>query len=215
MKITDKSFEYEDRKYFRGNAHTIVMGSYGQKRGVIGTTGYLEVQAVVKSDNLADRVQQNPPVTIDWTQTTKADVEAESVCYFSLKGSASLTYEKAKNDKLKLTNFFINEGPLTNMLNKDADGARKYLADEGGDGRIVSEVWVVMDAELSEHFATSASVSVSAAAAGLNITVSGGKFGTQTITLSQGATFAYKLYKVTNWDNGRTTVAQMAPDYAW
>jgi len=31
------------------------------------------------------------------------------------------------------------------MLNTVADGARNFLASEGTDGRIVSEVWVVME----------------------------------------------------------------------
>jgi len=67
-------------------------------------------------------------------------------------------------------NLSIPEGKLQAMLNTDADGARKYLADEGGDGRIVSEIWVVMEAELSEHFDTSGSIAVSEKASDLNVT---------------------------------------------
>jgi hypothetical protein len=112
-------------------------------------------------------------------------------------------------------NFFIAEGPLTTMLNTDADGARNYLADEGNDGRIVSEVWVGMEVALADHFSTYAkgSLSVSAAGGNAQITVTGGKNGAQTITLSPSTTFAYKLHKVKEWNKDKTHIENMEADY--
>ena len=99
------------------------------------------------------------------------------------------------------------------MLNKDANGARNYLADEGNDGRIVSEVWIVLEAELAEHFETSGSLLASAKDSDLKVTAKGGKHGTQTITLSAGTTFAYKLHKVKKWNKGKTQIEDMEADY--
>jgi hypothetical protein len=101
------------------------------------------------------------------------------------------------------------------MLNNDAIGARNYLADEGKDRRIVSEVWIVIEAELSEHFATSGSISASINADGksLEVTAKGGKHGTQTITLSEGSTFTYSLYKVKEWNKDKTETKNMEDDY--
>ncbi len=92
------------------------------------------------------------------------------------------------------------------MLNNDANIAHNCLANEGKDGRIVSEIWVVMEAELAEHFETSGGLMVSAKAADLNVTANGGRHGTQTITLSSGTTFAYKLHKVKDWNKGKTRI---------
>jgi NAD(P)-dependent dehydrogenase (short-subunit alcohol dehydrogenase family) len=104
--------------------------------------------------------------------------------------------------------------PTAKRLNKDADGARKFLAEEGHDGRIVSEVWVV-DAELGEHFAAygATSASVQAFGSSLDVTVTGGKYGSQTITLSPGTTFAYKLHKVKDWNKDKTQIEDMEADY--
>jgi hypothetical protein len=63
---------------------------------------------------------------------------------------------KAKSASLDLVKFAIDEGPLKTMLNNDASGARNFLRDEGSDGRIVAEIWVVMEAKLAAHFQTSA-----------------------------------------------------------
>jgi hypothetical protein len=73
--------------------------------------------------------------------------------------------------------FQISEAKLLATLNKDADGARKYLAGEGNDGRVCAGVWLWMEAELAETFQTSASVtaSVASGSSSLLITAQGGK----------------------------------------
>ena len=217
-KITENYFEFGNQKYFRGNAHLVQIGTYGEKKDPIGARAYLDPQSKVQTEHLESHVQTGTVATVDWGQTTKAAVEVNGLLkFFGLNGKIDTngTYEKVKNAHLKLANFFILEGPLTSMLNTNADGARHYLADEGNDGRIVSEVWVVLEAELAEHFGAYASSSLSAEAKGaeLEITVTGGKYGSQTITLSQGMAFAYKLYKVKNWINNRTDIEDMEADY--
>lgn len=217
-KITKNHFEFGTVKYFRGKAENVEIGSYGQKKDPIGPQAHLEVQNRVKSDYLDSRIRYITTTDVDWNQTTKADVEVNGVLkFFGLDGKAAVngSYEKAKNADLKLTKFAIDEGPLRTMLNQDADGARNYLAGEGADGRIVSEVWVAVEAELSEHFSTSASISAAAngVGSGLEVTASGGKHGSQTVTLSKGTTFAYLLHKVKDWNNGKTQIENLEADY--
>lgn len=217
-KITDNYFEYGNMKYFRGNAHLLKIATYGKKYDPIGARAYLDPYSTVLSEYLEGRVQRGPVVTIDWNQTTKAAVEVNGLLsFFGLNGKidTNMTYEKAKSAHLKLVNFSIPEGTLKTMLNTDADGARHFLANEGSDGRIVSEICVIAEAELADYFATSASSAVSAKAKGaeLEITVMGGKYGSQTINISRGMTFAYKLHKVTNWSKGKTQIEAMGVDY--
>ena len=217
-KITDNYFEFGNQKYFRVNAHLVQVGTYGKKKDPLGARAYLDPQSKVQSKYLEGRVQTGPVATVDWGQTTKAAMEVNGLLtFFGLNGKIDTngTYEKVKNAHLKLANFFILPGPLTSMLNTDADGARHYLVDEGNDGRIVSEVWVAMEAELAEHFEMYGKSSLSAKANGaeLEMTVTGGKYGSQTITFSTDTTFAYKLHKVKNWSNNKTHIEEMEADY--
>lgn len=217
-KIKNNFFEYGSRKYFRGNAHLLEICSYGQKKDPLGAVSYLDPQNKVKREHLAGKVASGGTVSINWNQMDKSSVEVNgSLKVFGVgaKGAVGYSFSKLKSANVKLYNLFINEGPLKKILNQDASGCRKYLADEGKDGRILSEVWVVMEAELSEHFDSSTSVSagVSAGSTKLDITASGGKKGSQTITISAGTVFAYKLHKVKDWNKGKTKIEDMEADY--
>lgn len=217
-KIAEHYFEYGTLKYFRGNAHLVEIGSYGEKKDPIGPQAYLDPQAKVKSEHLESRVKCGVPVKIDWNEVSKAGLEAQAdLKFFGLgkKGAVSFNHQKAKDAKLELVNLVINELPLEAMLNHDADGARNYLAEEGNDGRIVSEVWIVVDAELGQHFAAygESSASVQAFGSSLEVTVTGGKHGAQTVTPSAGSTFAYKFHKVKKWNKGKTEIEGMEADY--
>ena len=216
VKITEDYFEYGSLKYFRGNAHLMEIGTYGEKKDPIGPKAYVDPESKVQRRHLVNRVVKGKPVAVDWAQTTKAAVEVNGpVSVFGLKVDAavSFTYEKLKAANLRLYNLSVSEDPLKKMLNGDADGARDFLASEGNDGRIVSEVWVVMEAELAEQFDTSGAVAVSVKGVDLNVTAKGGTHGTQTITLSKGSVFAYKPHKVKEWNKGKTQIENMEADY--
>jgi negative regulator of genetic competence, sporulation and motility len=72
-----------------------------------------------------------------------------------------------------------------------------------------------VDAELAEHFEThgSASFSVQAFGSSLEITVTGGKHGSQTIAYSTGTTFGYMLHKVKKWNKDKTQIEETEDDY--
>lgn len=215
-KITDNYFEYGVNKYFRGNAHLVELCTYGEKKDPIGAKAYIDPENKVVRSHLIGRVNKGQPVAISWTETSKGAVEVNGpIKVFGLNLNAGVTYsyEKMSSAKVKLYNLSIAEGPLKDMLNTQADGARNFLANEGSDGRIVSEIWVVMEAELATHFDTSAGISVSVSGVDLSVSASGGKYGTQTITLGAGTTFAYKLHKVSDWNSGKTRIEDMEADY--
>jgi hypothetical protein len=216
-KVTKHFIEVGTIKYFRGKAENVSIGAYGEKKDPIGPDAYLAIQNRVKTEHLTSRVRYATTANINFANTNKADVEVNGtlkVFGVGVKVAESMSFEKAKSGHLKLVKFFIDEGPLQAMLNKDADGARNYMADEGDDARIVSEVWVVMEAELADHFDSSASRSVAVSLGGnsLDFSASGGKLGSQTITLSQGTVFAYLMHKVKDWNKGKTQIEDMEDD---
>ena len=217
VKISKYSFEVGSQKYFRGNALNMRLGTFGEKKDPAGAKSYVDPEATVDADKLAKRITSPPAiVNIDWSDTTKADLEAEGpLTALGLSGQieANVSYEKVKSGKMALAHFVINEGPLQTMLNTDADGARKYLANEGNDGRIASEVWVLLTFELSEHVSTSGSISFAADGSSVKVTASGGKYKTQTFSITPGTTFAYALHKVKDWNKDKTKIENMEKDW--
>jgi hypothetical protein len=215
--ITVNYFEFGVNRYFRGNAHIVKLGTCGEKKDPIGPKAYIDPELDVAARHLVGRVQKGQPVTIDWSREAQADVEIDGlkikVYGVNTTTAAEFSYERLRTAQLKLINFWIDEGSLKTILNTDADTARSYLAREGSDGRIVSEVWVVMSAELGDHFAGSGSLSVSVDGTDTKITASGGAKGTQSIVLSKGAVFAFKMHKVTKWNSGKTRIEDMEADY--
>lgn len=216
--LTEHFFEYNGRKYFRGNSENVEICAYGEKKGALTKSPYMAVQNKVKSEHLDGRVHGLGMVSIDWNKTTKADIGAKGFLnVFGVSGgrAVSTSFDAAKSGKVKLVGFGINEGPLRVMLNTDADGARKYLADEGGDGRIASEIWVAMSAEMANKFSATAGYSVSANVGGLGLDISlkGSTGGSEKITISKDTTVAYALHKVKDWDKGKTKIENLEDDY--
>lgn len=216
--ISKHFFKYGSLKYFRGNAHLLELGHAGEKKDPIGAKAYLDPYGKIKAKHLTDKVHFNTVASINWADVKSADLDAGATLKFmglGRKGGVSFSYAQAKSANLKLINFSIDEGPLKRILNNDANIIRNYLADEGNDARVVGEVWIVVEAELAEHFdsAAKADYSVEAFGNSLEITASGGHYGTQTIEISAGTTFAYKLYKVKKWNKGKSKIEDLEADY--
>ena len=115
--------------------------------------------------------------------------------------------------------FVIDEGDLKAMLNKDADGARNFLAKEGANGRIVSQVWLVLEGRLAESFSTAASSGGSVTAdvtpaAQLRITANhaAGSQGSTTIILEKGTAWAYAMHRVQKWNKDKTRIEELDLD---
>jgi hypothetical protein len=220
-KVTKWAFKYGGMKFFRGEAYRVRIGTYGEKKDPLGPKAYLDVESHVKLSYLKN-IGKMGPVEVDWARQSKADVATDGdVKYLAVTGkvAGSFNYENAKSAKLKLMSFYIEEGTLKQILNGPADGARSFLAKEGGDGRIVSQIFVAMEAQLAETFSTAGSLSseaegdVLAVTAKGGVSASGGAHGSSTIILAPNTTFAYKLMKVKDWDHGKNKIEDLEADY--
>jgi len=216
-KITTHYFEWGVNKYFRGNAHLVEPGTYGEKKDPLGAKAYIEPAGKIKPVHLDKRLKFNTRTKVDWASVSSGELTADAdLNYMSLgkSGSLGFTLGDAKAAKLELVNFSIDENPLISMLN-EADIARDFLAKEGSDGRVVSELWIVTTAELSEYLGTTANLSVGVKALGSSagLAISGGKQSAFTLTMSPGTVFAYKMHKVSNWGKGKDSVDKVEADY--
>lgn len=215
-KVTDNFFQLGTLKYFRGNAHLLELGTFGEKKDPIGARAYIDPQGRVQRSHLASRASTGKPMAIDLSRVSEADLGVTGsipVFGLNLNVAASWGQKRVSTAKLKVYSVSLSEGRLINMLNNDAGAARRFLADEGRDGRIVSEVWVVMEAELAQRFESSTSVGLKADGSKLELTASGGREGSVAITLSEGSVFAYKLHKVKQWNKGKTAIEDMEADF--
>ncbi|MBB2941073.1 hypothetical protein FB565_000777 [Actinoplanes lutulentus] len=221
-RVAKHTFVYNGERYFRDKSEDIVMCSYGEKEDPLGTKASLNVTDHVERALLKGRVHYVTTADVEWERQAKAEVEADGgLKYFTAaaSGTASFSYERAKTAKLKLAKFVIDEGPLQELLNKDAGKARKFLAQEGGDGRIVSTIWVVVEAVIAESFAAAGKSTgaieaevLSATKMRLTVKKSGSASGSTTIIWEPGTTFAYLMHKVGKWNKGKTQVDELVID---
>ena len=219
VKITDKFFEYNNKKYFRSNAQQIELCTHGEMKKPVMGANYLAPTAKIARKHLEKRpLKMVGPVSIDWSTVSQADLGASAkikVFGIGIDASQSASLSQVRNDRMKLLGFYINSGPLMRCLNQDANAVRKAMADEGQDAQIVFFSWSAFDAELASHFESNfdKSVSISALGNDLAISVSGGKHGKQTVRLADGDTFAYANYKVKKWSKGKEQIEELEDEY--
>lgn len=221
-KVGKQFFLYSGVRYFRGAAENVEIGSYGEKVDPIGAKASLNVHNQVAREHLKGRVRDVTIADIDWNAQSRGEVDVTAgLKYFTVAATATadFSYEKAKSARLKLAKFVIDEGDLRAMLNQDADNARRFLAQEGRDGRFASAVWVVVEGEIAESFkrAAGSGGSIEAnltGAAKLQLTAkhSAAKQGTSTIVLTPGTTFAYLLHKVKKWNKDKSRIEELGLD---
>jgi hypothetical protein len=200
-------------RFFRGKATDVALGSYGEKKVPLGNPAYLAIERTIPAATLAKvPVKVTGPIAVDWGKVSKTDVEGNVNFLKKGGGKASLTIEGAKSAKLVLVKFSIAEGDLKDLLNKHAQDARDEIKKEGKDARIVSEVYVAMEAELASSVTTGGSVSASGTANGIEISVAGSTSSTTTtkVVLPPDTTFAYLLHRVKKWD--KKVISDMEDD---
>jgi hypothetical protein len=221
-RVTKHTFVYNGERYFRDKSEDVLMCSYGEKEDPLGTKASLNVTNHVDRNLLKGKVRYVTTADVEWTRQTRADVETEGrLKYFTAEaaGTATFSYEKAKSGKLKLAKFVIDEGPLKTMLNNEATGAKRFLAQEGQDGRIVSTIWVVVEGRIAESFAAAGTSTgaieaevLSAAKLRLSVKGSAGVQGTTSIELEEGTTFAYLMHRVQKWNKDKTRIEELDID---
>ena len=216
-KIEKNHLEMGTRKYFRVQSGDVELGSFGQKKNPVSQVPQLEIEGHIRCKYLKDDVVRVVTTTVDWSPEHSTDVNAHgSLRYFVLgtKAPVTGTYEDAESAGLRLVKVSVNEEPLKRILNDQDEEARSYLACAGQNGRIVAEVWTLMEGELAEEFAAASTFDMASGAdgAGLELGVSGGCHGSQTVIFSSGTVFAFSMHRVKEWKNGTDQIIAIEED---
>jgi len=215
IKRSNAAFLYNGKRYFRGNSENIRIGSYGDKKTPMTQTNYLQVQNNITNENLTKQTSHiTGPYDIDWGQYSESDVNAGISFITIAGGTASFNRNVARSANLKLVKVHFDKGPLTTLLNRHANGARKWLAGAGNSGRVVGEVWIVMDATLASEVVNRGSISGDGIIKGFKIDLSGSssKTNISSVTIPAGTTFSYLLYKVKKWNKEKTKIEELEDD---
>lgn len=212
-KVAKHFLKHDNIKYFRSNASSIQLGSFGRKKDPVGAMAYLSVHNQVDAQHMVGRARYMGRSTIDWDDTSSAEWTSEGkVTYFTVNGSgtAQADLSRGRQAHLELVKLGIDTGDLQAMLNQSAGGARSYLSREGRDARIVSTIYVVVEAEIAETFSSVvgsggqvAATLTKALSLEFGAEHSGSTGGKVRVVASPGTTFAYGLHKVTDWNDGK------------
>jgi hypothetical protein len=219
VNITDSKFVYSGKSYFRGSCEDINLVSFGEKKTPIGKAPYLYVAGTVSPQNLGKvKVAVSGPYSIEWEKFSDSDVNV-GIKYLTVAGGqVGFNRNAAKSANLVLMKLSLVSNALETLLNRHATVARNNLKDEGADARIVSDVWIVMEAQLASKVTTGGSVSVSAplGTTGFTLEVGGSTSSTNStkVQIPEKTCFAYLLAKVKKWDkvNGEWMVEELDDD---
>ena len=217
-KIKDRYFKYGSHKYFRVSAHEVNLCSYGQKRVPLGRTGYLDVSGRVNPRHLADEPIKVNVIDIDWDRVTNTDIGVTGGLTYQgvgVNASHAFSLNRARDAQLKLVSFSIDENPLERVLNREANYLRRQMEEEGNDARIVSKIWVAMEARLADDLTVStlSAADLDYAGSSLKVNIGTKVRNRSVVTLAPGTTFAYRLSRIRRWNGNRTRVEDLSHDY--
>ena len=161
VKITDSKFVYSGKSYFRGGCEDMNFVPFGEKKTPLGKAPYLYRAGTVSPQNLSKvKVTVSGPYSIEWEKFSDSDVNV-GIKYLTVAGGqADFNRNAAKSANLVLMKLSLGSNALEDLLNNHADVARNSLQEEGNDARIVSDAWIVMEAQLASKITTGGSVSV-------------------------------------------------------
>ena len=196
--VKDTHLKYSGIEYFRGNAPTIRIGGYGEKKTPVTGVNHLDLFDNLPLPKL--KIRRATTVDIDTAQSSDHDISANIDVGVVFGASGSGGVRKLKAGDLRLVLLTIDESDIMSAAN-DSPAALQHLIDFGNDARIVHEIFVVLEARVADAFTSSSSFEVSGSPSAMRITGRNNNqaSGATVVTISSGSTFAYSMVKL-DWN---------------
>jgi hypothetical protein len=198
--LNSKRFKFNGRSYFVAGSTAIKIGDGGEKRSPLGKPKTLDPHKAINANKLA-YLASDP---IDISLTVREAPKLGQILPLNLPGmpvSIELGWQAASKQltdgDLKVVHLRVDDEVLTEAANETPamiDGLRDW----GHDGRVVDEVFIVVEHDVAQKFNESKTVKVGAGLGdilNLNIGGSGIRAGTTEVSLSPGSVMAYQLVK--------------------
>jgi hypothetical protein len=216
-KFTKRKIMINGTRYRRAGAEEARLGSMGVLRG--GTLDTPQWQATSSGFDAATTKVE--PLAYSETMAAAGETGAET-----LKGAAAASAKVAgaKDGTYKIYKLTIEPGQYASQINASvastATAGTTWLQklkdlDAKGKARIVTSVWVAVEAKQSQTVGGAASVTANTTAvAGIPISIgaAGSAAKTTTIEWSPETVIAYTISKVIWADKAKTTVKQLQED---
>lgn len=142
----------------------VEIGSIGEKRQPLTQQNYLEVKDRIPIGKIHG-VKSNV-FEIETTQLSKTDLKTEVNAIVPINGvpvpttlAVETAWKKLTSAELKLVKFSVMNNDTIEACN-DSPQKLKFLIDWGNDARIVHQVFIVMDAKLSNKFDNNVNVTL-------------------------------------------------------
>ncbi len=197
--IRDNHLHYNGINYFRGNADAVTLGDVGEKKTPSTQTNYLQVLGNVPRKQL--KIHSAARVDLHGVVFGSADigVGVHVPGRGGLKAGALAT--ALKDETLSLLKLSMLPKDIVAAANAAEKNALVPLRQAGNDGRLVHQVFVILEMKTAVVFHGAADFEASADLGLFTVTAKGGLAGTSgsTITVPPGGVFAYLLLKP-EWD---------------
>jgi hypothetical protein len=216
VKVRKSHFSYGGTDYFRRDAETVRLVSWGEKRKPLGGINYLSVQQHIPASKF--KVIKATKVEIDFDQKSASELTADvkpSQLEFA-GGSVQAARDLASQGKLKLLMLHVLPKELMDRINGNP-ALLDTLKNAPNDMRVAHRIWVVMKAELADSVDTSTEGSATGTIDGITVGLNGSHSGQSEtrLTIRPRTTYAYALGKL-EWDanrkNKRTKVVNIKLD---
>jgi len=211
-KITKKGFKYGNMKYWTAGAQNVRLGTYGNKRTSYG----MEVHKHMGASYFKKNIDTSKVYSIS-SSSDKNFVANAGVQYVGWDGKASYSRTATKKADLKLVLLNVPKGYMIDAINKDGKGSLAFFKDNNN-ARIVTGVWIVMEAKLASAVTSNGGGSVEGTTPNgvkVKLGVSAGGKTTSTVELPSKAVFAYMMHKASKWNKKKlkkTTIKDMKDD---
>ena len=118
--IKKNQFTYAGKRYFRGNATQVSLGSYGVKKTPAFQANYLEGHGKLEPQQLRSvKVERVGPYNIEWNKVSRRELNVD-VSYIGNNGAAAaLTKEKAESASLVIIKLFVNANGAISLINSN------------------------------------------------------------------------------------------------
>jgi hypothetical protein len=178
--ICDNHFRFEGIAYFRGHADAVQLGDAGEKRQPASQPSHLAVQACVARDKLA--IGRATLIDVHAIAFSGSDIGTSVVVPgVGTLGASTLALETPAEDIVAAA----DESPAVIAA----------LVRAGSKGRLVHQVFVILEMKTALHFTCASSFEANGAGTAWSITGTRADGSRTVLTIVPGTTFAYLLLK--------------------
>lgn len=194
--VCDNHFRLNGVSYFRGHADAVQLGDVGEKKALVNQASHLAVRESVAHDKLA--IARASLIDIHAAAFGSSDIGASLVVSgVGVLGASTLARQLA-DQTLALVKLETTANDIVAAAN-DSPEVIAALIRAGSKGRLVHQVFVVVEMKTALNFTRAVSFGADGVGTSWAITGTGGDGSRTALTIAAGTTFAYLLLKP-KWD---------------